>query len=138
MRRFIGKAFLAHVISSYAAWTITVIAGLLTDPSSLKSHWPAYFLFGSLAPFTIPFYLAISFNDRAKTPHIEPRFMGIIMWAGYVCVFYLVFWWRRKQDLVEHRAKLGLCRECGYDLRATPDRCPECGAIPPKQRIVSK
>jgi hypothetical protein len=52
-------------------------------------------------------------------------------WFPIVLLGPLPAWWFRRTyagRLQRRRAVLGLCVRCGYDLRATPDRCPECGA----------
>jgi hypothetical protein len=44
--------------------------------------------------------------------------------------------WRWIPPLFRKRTNSGFCAKCGYDLRATPDRCPECGATPRKTETI--
>jgi hypothetical protein len=105
------------------AWSSTV---LLPQPRSSFYEWETRSIWGDrfgfdycefdgwYGPGTIVYSYRVSY------------FVGLIP-AATVCLAWLgVFGWRRHRQ----RHRPGFCPTCGYDLRATPDRCPECGTIP--------
>jgi hypothetical protein len=52
----------------------------------------------------------------------DSRDFQVVVVAGAI-----VAAWVRRRVIPDRRAKGGLCIACGYDLRASPERCPECG-----------
>ena len=50
-----------------------------------------------------------------------PLWLPTLLFFSMFLLRFIPFYRRRK------RKKLGLCLKCGYDLRASKDRCPECG-----------
>ena len=64
---------------------------------------------------------------RTPAGNLTRRFWYVPYWA--VCLpaaaAPLALLWRSRKT--RRRQRSGLCPACGYDLRATPGRCPECG-----------
>jgi hypothetical protein len=51
-------------------------------------------------------------------------------WSLIICLMVLPGLWIHFYLRRRWRTHTGFCEICGYDLRATPDRCPECGIVP--------
>jgi hypothetical protein len=67
----------------------------------------------------------------AATPVVERcTVKSIAHWPLLVVTSLPIGYWlliERRRHLADCRRAAGFCPRCGYDMRASPDRCPECG-----------
>ena len=105
-------------------WRVAcVIMILIAVPSSLL------LVLGLLAVFGI-ILGQMEFSGRAMRAE-QAVWLGLVAPMGSLSIWFLQ---RRRARRAGHRSRLGLCPQCGYDLRATPGRCPECGEEPQRAR----
>ena len=71
------------------------------------------------------------FWGDAVSPDGNPgRQIRLPHWPFVLLMFAFTIWHfikRRRIRIAQMRRSQGRCTKCGYDLRASPDRCPECG-----------
>jgi len=125
----------AWAASFHGVWFLTHRAVYRVSYHSLRISWhldaseygPAL-VHGPSARGSVP--------KRKWTPQIKVNssgphavvFVHVPLWLPTICFAVLTVYlapysvYRRRK-----RKKLGLCLKCGYDLRGSKERCPECG-----------
>jgi hypothetical protein len=114
------------------------------DPDEIGWHWTRT---GRMDDYTggIPDDLISAYWVRGRIPgcayvcegddagmrhllHIRAVMVNIPVLLAILLMPGVLYGWKILRDRRKRLA--GRCMRCGYDVRATPQRCPECGMVP--------
>ncbi len=98
--------------------------GHLSGGVSIDPHlaFPDAFYFGHTMPLGTSTISSVQIFSQIEVWAV-PFWLTVLVLAIFPAILI------RQIIRASRRSISGLCPTCGYDLRATPDRCPECGTV---------
>ncbi|MDB5304909.1 MAG: hypothetical protein JWM97_2458 [Phycisphaerales bacterium] len=122
--------------SGYTA--ISTFQWLTPDPAVATASYPGHHYGAQVSGWNA---MGLHWRDERMTL-LHPGDRKVVMvlsrstifsvWLGLPLLVSLALptCWVARKWKVSRKKQPGACRVCGYDLRATPERCPECGTVP--------
>ena len=122
--RLVGDGANRWAIQSYDGAIHVINVPDVPSPQNLNNSSNSHICVCTFPPRP-PTFLGIGFSITPGN-----RFLAIPYWLIQSLTLVVPAVWFRRYRLhriTQFRRSHGLCTICGYDLRGTPDRCPECG-----------
>ena len=115
----LGRWAFNFLAGSSLALCVAVVYSM-RHPSATERFLLPYVGSGSPEGGPIPVLLAL-------VALLTPWWLLLLMAAGFPCLWLLSRIFVAVESRRLKRLRLGVCTKCSYDLRASLDRCPECG-----------
>jgi hypothetical protein len=133
-----AKRYLGYEMFWYRGRIILSRDGMTISPGSIYDMWharsPAGWKYFKNEAESSPIYYDFRWwSFRTETPRgVVGRIVqfGFNGWVLAALFAVLPSTWAMKR--IRRQPPPGTCRKCGYDLRASPDYCPECGTTTAK------